>query len=85
MQGSTPDEIAADGGYSFEPGEAEQLAATYAGQSPGDLKRASEELAYFQATPAQGAGALGLALLGFLLTRLIGVRDEPEATGSESA
>ena len=82
VQGKTTAEIEAERGFVFEPGEAELLGETYAGKSPGELKRLAEELEFFDATAGQGAASLGLVLLGFLLTRLIGVREkQPEGVG----
>ena len=78
VEGRTPAEVEEERGYVFEPGEAELLAETYAGKSPGELKAFSEELQYFRPGWIQMAVALGLLVGGFLLTRLIGVREEPE-------
>jgi putative membrane protein len=66
-------------GVSLSPSEADRLRATWAGRSPGDLKRLGEELEPFTPTPKQVAGSVLLFAAGFALTRLLGRRRERPA------
>jgi len=57
---------------SISVGELEALAELHQGQSPGDLKARGEALETYSPATSQVFQALGLCLLGVILTRLLG-------------
>jgi len=61
-------------GLELDEARAAELRAAYAGKSAGELKQLGDELVRFDPTGIQIGEALGLFVLGFALTRLLGRR-----------
>lgn len=71
-EGASVEEIEAARGLDWTAAEAEDLSATYAGKSRGELKLMSRRLRGFEPDAGQVAAALGLLVLGFAVTRTLG-------------
>lgn len=78
------DEIRAKYGAEFDEARLALLAETYAGKSAGELKSMGDQLQRFRPNRTQIGSALGLLLLGFGLTRLIGRGGPGRAAESEA-
>jgi len=72
VQGETPEAIVAETGVEWSAARATELRAAYAGKTKGDLKLLALQLAPYSPTLGRIAAALGLFVLGFFLTRLLG-------------
>lgn len=72
LAGEEADAIRAEHGADLDDARLAELGARWEGSTPADLKRASEELERFDPEPVQIGAALGLALVGALLTRMLG-------------
>jgi len=72
VEGASTQEVEAEKGVLYSAEELERIRAEYGGKSATDLKRMSDELAYFRPSFLQGSSSLGLIIAGFILTQLIG-------------
>lgn len=73
------DAIRAKYGEAFDDGRIADLHAVYGEAGAGELKRRGEALQRFTPTTGRVAQAIGLFLLGLLVTRLVGRGSEAEA------
>lgn len=72
VSGEAPEAIVAETGVQWSAERTGELRATYAGKTKGDLKLLGLQLAPYSPPFGRIAGALGLFVLGFFLTRLLG-------------
>lgn len=72
VAGGTREQVNEKYEVEFSVERADELRATYAGKSAGDLKVIGDELQRFDPTGKQIGMALGLFLLGLSITRLLG-------------
>jgi putative membrane protein len=77
LEGETHEAVRASHGAELDDARLDQLASRWAGSSPADLKRAGDALERFTPTGTQVGGSIGLLLLGFLMTRLLGKKESP--------
>ena len=85
LQGEELSAVQADFGVDWDAARAAELSAEHAGATRGDLKALGMELERFRPGAGQIGGAIGLALVGFGLTMLLGGRsskDEAQAPSS---
>lgn len=76
-------ELEGDALAAFTDAHAAELTASWHGSTKGDLKRASVELRRFDPSPKRIGAALGLLILGFLLTLALGGRGgDGESSGT---
>jgi len=74
VEGAELSEINARYDVNWSPVRAEELRAAHSDHGPGDLKQLADELEPFDPSPTQIGTALGLLVVGFGVTRLLGRR-----------
>lgn len=72
VEGASADEVNAKHDLGLDAARAEELRATYAGLTAGELKQRGDALTPFEPTGGQVATSLALLLLGFAFTRRLG-------------
>jgi putative membrane protein len=78
VEDATPAEVAEERGVVYSGEQAAELRTRYGGSTAGELKALGDELQRFRATGTQWLVAAALLAAGFLLTRMIGVREKAD-------
>ena len=72
LAGRSHDDVREKYGEEFDDATLERLAGTWAGKDPGELKELGEELERFDPAITQIGASLGLLVVGFAITRMLG-------------
>ena len=82
LAGRTHQEVRDKYGDSFDDATLERLKSEWAGKDPGELKALGEELKRFEPIGSQIASSIGLLVVGFGLTRMLGRGNRGSASAS---
>ncbi|MFT5050660.1 MAG: putative membrane protein [Chlamydiales bacterium] len=82
LAGKSHEDVRDKYGDEFDDGTLGRLESEWAGREPGELKALGEELQRFDPTGKQIASALGLLIVGFGMTRLLGKGSGKAADGA---